>query len=156
MSAADLLADLARRGFTLAPEGDGIRVAPASRLTGDLRAAIRGRRAGLLALLRRPATGAAPAGPWDQARADALLAAVNARLDRALAPGGEADTPPRRNVAEVYRRVVANLHQSRDPLLWQAPQAVGMLLARWPRATPAGGNRTCNRVEMKQALLPGF
>jgi hypothetical protein len=54
VTATDLLSDLARRGFTLAPDGDGIRVCPASRLTEDLREAVRQHKPELLALLRSP------------------------------------------------------------------------------------------------------
>jgi hypothetical protein len=101
---------------------------------------------------RRAAT-AAPTPPggasgWDPARADAALAAVNARLDRALSAGGEADTPARRNVAETYRRVVAGYHRDRHPLLWEALEATEALLARWREATrslphPPQGASTC-------------
>jgi TubC N-terminal docking domain len=52
VTAADLLADLARQGFTLAPEGEDLRVRPASRLAEDLREAVRQHKAELLALLR--------------------------------------------------------------------------------------------------------
>jgi hypothetical protein len=51
-AAAELLAMLRGRGFTLAAEGHHIRVAPASRLTAELRDAIRANRAELLATLR--------------------------------------------------------------------------------------------------------
>jgi hypothetical protein len=53
MKPAELVADLARRGFALARAGDGIRVCPASALTDDLRQVIRDNKAALLALLRR-------------------------------------------------------------------------------------------------------
>jgi hypothetical protein len=58
VTAAELLADLARQGFSLTPEGSGIRVRPASRLSADLRQAIVANRVGLLDLL---AKGQAPA-----------------------------------------------------------------------------------------------
>jgi hypothetical protein len=141
VTAADLLEDLARQGFTLAAEGDGIRVRPASRLSEDLRQAVRRYKAELLAILSaqaaplpptRPSEPSAPsAAPWDAAVADAVLAAVNARLDRALAKGGEADTPARRNVVEAYRRVIAGYHRDRHPLLWESLAAAEGLLARW-------------------------
>jgi hypothetical protein len=70
-------------------------------------------------------------GGWDQPAADAVLAAVNAKLDRALAEGGEADTPARRNVADAYRRVIAGYHRDRHPLLWESLPAAEALLARW-------------------------
>jgi len=52
VTAIDLLADLARQGFSLIPEGDGIRVTPASRLTGELRQAVMSHKPALLAQLR--------------------------------------------------------------------------------------------------------
>jgi hypothetical protein len=55
MTAAELLADLTCRGFDLAREGTGIRIAPASRLTPELRAAVLERKAELLALGSCPA-----------------------------------------------------------------------------------------------------
>jgi hypothetical protein len=51
MSGAELLTDLARQGFSLTPEGGGIRVRPASRLSEDLREAIRTHKDELLAQL---------------------------------------------------------------------------------------------------------
>jgi hypothetical protein len=55
MNASDLLSDLIHQGFTLAPEGDFLRVHPASRLSDGLREQIRESRAELLALLRQEA-----------------------------------------------------------------------------------------------------
>lgn len=57
MVAADLLNDLRTSGFTLRVRGDSLHVAPAERLTDDLRAAIRANKPELLALLARPAEG---------------------------------------------------------------------------------------------------
>jgi hypothetical protein len=70
MTPAALLDDLTRQGFVLAREGAGIRVSPASRLTPELRTAIRANRADLLRLLagRGPAAeGRCPScgGPLD-------------------------------------------------------------------------------------------
>jgi hypothetical protein len=55
MQAADLLADLRARGFTLSREGGGIRVSPRCRLSPEIRSAIRAHKAELLALLAPPA-----------------------------------------------------------------------------------------------------
>jgi hypothetical protein len=60
VTAADLLAGLTRQGFTFAPEGDGIRVTPASRLTEADRQAIRANKAELLAMLVSVPTAATP------------------------------------------------------------------------------------------------
>jgi hypothetical protein len=68
---------------------------------------------------------------WDVARADSVLAEINALWDRAVAPGGEANTQARQNVAEAYRAAAARLHHKRDDLLWQTPAAAQALLARW-------------------------
>jgi hypothetical protein len=82
--AAELLADLIRQGFSLAPQGDGIRVTPISQLTADLRHTIVTYKPALLALL----TGAekpAAAFTWDQAGAEGLLAQLREALARAEA-----------------------------------------------------------------------
>jgi hypothetical protein len=51
MTAADLLADLSRRGFTLTAGTAGVRVSPFSRLQPEQRLAIRAHKAELLRLL---------------------------------------------------------------------------------------------------------
>ena len=51
MKTLALLVDLRRRGLTLAPEGMGVRVAPKSVLTPELREAVRTHKADLLAAL---------------------------------------------------------------------------------------------------------
>jgi hypothetical protein len=89
MRAVDLLTDLSSQGFTLAAEGGAIRVRPASRLTEDLRQAIRANKIELLAIISSPATlvtparqskpSAAPLAPWDAAEASRLL--VNLRFE---------------------------------------------------------------------------
>jgi TubC N-terminal docking domain len=89
VTAAELLADLTCQGFRLTREDDGISVRPASRLTGELRQAIRTHRPALLALLAVPAR-TAPVFCWDQAEAERLLAQMGealARVDRAVAAG---------------------------------------------------------------------
>ncbi len=63
-TAAVLLADLRRQGFTLAPAGNGIWVRPASRLSPEMRQAIAAHRSALLALLgESPAPPPAPTVP---------------------------------------------------------------------------------------------
>jgi hypothetical protein len=69
---------------------------------------------------------------WDQGAADAALAQINARLDRALAPGGKADTDGRRRAIEAYRRAVAAIVERRDPYLFKVLQDLEAgLFARW-------------------------
>jgi hypothetical protein len=121
VKAADLLEDLSRRGFTLAPEADGVRVTPASGLSADLRQAIQAHKPALLALLR----------PWDQARAAAALAEAEAavdRLERASRTDGQ------RRAAAAYRAAVRGLHARRDPLLFDdLAEHLGALAQRWAR-----------------------
>jgi DNA polymerase-1 len=63
MDTPELLADLRGRGFALTPDGaDGLRVAPASRLTDDLRDLIRENKTALLRLLRPFVLVTSPAG----------------------------------------------------------------------------------------------
>jgi hypothetical protein len=93
MTAAELLADLTREGFTLLPEEAGIRVTPASRLTPDVRKIIAEHKPALLALLaesRRPAT----VFVWDQAEADKLLADLREALARVGSAVAAREAPP--------------------------------------------------------------
>jgi hypothetical protein len=82
VTAAELLADLTRQGFVLTPEGNSIRVRPASRLPAALRQAIAVSKLGLLELLRADGRNANGSPPWDQAAADALLAELRDGLVR--------------------------------------------------------------------------
>src|SRR5262245_54557335 len=100
MTAAELLVDLARQGFTLAHEGYDIRVTPASRLTGELRQVIRAHKPALLALL---AERRAPAFVWEQAEADRLLAELRAEVVR-LGREEFRSAPP-----EMFRTLAADL-----------------------------------------------
>jgi DNA adenine methylase len=162
MSPAALLAELGRQGFTLVRDGDGILVHPVSRLPDTLRHEILANRAGLIALLREiTPEGDTPVTRWDPDRADAILAEVHARCDRALkelADGPEAelasslDEPTaslqrlndlglalraratveaRRNVVAVCREVAALHHRDRDQLLWSELESLDELFARW-------------------------
>jgi hypothetical protein len=99
MTAAELLADLTRQGFNLAPEGDGIGVRPARRLTEQQQEAIRAHKPALLTLLAAPPQ-LAPSFTWDQAEAERLLGQIRealARVERAVA----ADEAPAHRVAVV-------------------------------------------------------
>jgi hypothetical protein len=70
--------------------------------------------------------------PWDEARADAVLAAALAVLDGPLAR--LAQTEPRREVLGDYRAIVLDYHQNRDDMLWEAVARLELLLARWVAA----------------------
>jgi len=121
VSAADLLTHCHTLGIDLAAgEGGALLWDSDADPPAELLAALAEHKAELLILLQPP---------WDRARADAELAAIGARLDRALKY--EAGTEARKNVLEAYRRVTAGYHGRRDPLLWEALQAVEGLLARW-------------------------
>jgi hypothetical protein len=76
--------ELTRQGFALAAEGGGIRVAPAGRLTPELRQAVRAHKPGLLALLTGAQLDAVrtegdscvptvPTVPWDEVAAALLV-----------------------------------------------------------------------------------
>jgi hypothetical protein len=92
MSAVNLLTDLIHLGFSLAAEGDSIRVRPASQLTEDLRQAIRANKTELLAIISSPAAvvtplrpskpSAAPLAPWDAAEASRLLEELRFEIQR--------------------------------------------------------------------------
>ncbi len=100
MGARELLANLADAGLSITAEGDRLLIRPGSKLTDDLRTAIRAEKPALLALL----TGAAPAlqsrpywlataeadhchaHPWD----DATCARFAARVGRFLRLGIDA------------------------------------------------------------------
>jgi hypothetical protein len=89
VTAAELLADLTRQGFTLARAGEGIRVTPTSRLTAEQRRAIVAHKPALLALLAGLERWYG-AFAWDQAEADYLLARLReglARVETAVAAG---------------------------------------------------------------------
>jgi hypothetical protein len=150
LTTADLLFEIALRGARLVPEGDHLRpkVLPGTSVE-DLREPIRAHKAQILALLRVLDGVPAPAGRWDPARARATLAAVGARLD--WIRDHLADTPARRDVLDTYRGAVARLAHRRDPLLWDIPQAVEMLVDRWRQ----GRNRTVPTPHPDSSSLSG-
>jgi hypothetical protein len=100
MTAADLLADLRRRGVTLAAAGDRLRWCPREALSGEEREALARHKPELLAILAarvellppaRPSTTSTPsAAPWDEDDADGL---VNAALARRRQVFGLPDWP---------------------------------------------------------------
>jgi hypothetical protein len=82
-----------------------------------------------------PAPG--PADGWDDARAVQVVAAVHARIDRALQVGGEADTDARRRNAAIDKKLAEDFCRNRDPILWNFLASVEGVLARW-RRSPGG------------------
>jgi hypothetical protein len=98
VTAAELLADLTREGFSLVPEGDGIRVTPVSRLTPTARQAIAAHKPALLALLAAPPRGM-PTFVWDQAEAERLLGEVRGAIARVEAAVAAGEAPPVRLAA---------------------------------------------------------
>jgi hypothetical protein len=119
VSAQKLLADLQEKGFALAPEGDGIWVTPSSRLTAELRQAIRAAKADLRALLsptlpskdrKDPASTVqtATTTPWDQPAADAVVAGLQERRQLLYGPSmSPSDQDSRRRLGQWMDRVDA-------------------------------------------------
>jgi hypothetical protein len=111
MTAADLLADLTRQGFSLSAEGGGIRVTPASHLTAEQRKAIQAHKPALLALLPRTA----PAFSWDQAEAERLLDHLRCELARLEHTWPGAKFPPAKaNAVQIAVEVCESYVQDHD------------------------------------------
>ena len=68
---------------------------------------------------------------WDATRAAALVAEVDRLIEKEVTPGGAANTEARRRVLRNDRSIIRRLQQARDPLLWEWPEAIFRLLARW-------------------------
>lgn len=89
MGAHELLHDLTRAGVTLTAVGDRLRVRPASKMTDDLRAAVRAAKPELLTLLARPhrlspvEADEAHHEPWD----DAVIERFTVRVMRFMRHG---------------------------------------------------------------------
>ncbi|HKI36280.1 MAG TPA: hypothetical protein VKA46_30765 [Gemmataceae bacterium] len=132
MTTTELLAELACQGFSLTPDGDGIRVTPASRLTAELREAIKTHKAELLALLEgreEPDTALA----WDQAEAERLLAELRdrlARLERTW-PGGKFP-PVKANVLQIGVEVCEAYVRDHDLEASRGWDALALLRAAVP------------------------
>jgi hypothetical protein len=75
---------------------------------------------------------ASPHG-WDVMRAAAVVAQVNVLIDAALAQRGVAEIPSRRQILANERQIVRGLELHHDPYLWEWPEALSNLLARWAR-----------------------
>jgi hypothetical protein len=69
--------------------------------------------------------------PWDAAGATGVISQVDALIDAALAPGGQAATLARRRILANERIIVRRLERDHDPFLWNWPEALDRLLARW-------------------------
>jgi hypothetical protein len=72
--------------------------------------------------------------PWDQAKADATLAEALARL--AAIEAKVQDQPVHLRVLAVFRTVIDRAYANRDWVLWDAPEEVDRLLARWGLEAP--------------------
>ena len=167
MTAAELLADLRRRGVALAPKGDRLTVdAPKGAVTDELRRSITDHKAELLALLE---VGAATA---EVGRIEADLTAKNARLlelctgdDRAAADRLQAQIraivggewwPAKRWEARALDRL-GRLHEADRFLLEDPDEAVGV---DGHRLVPSGRAETeeparCCVVHADRPLAPG-
>jgi hypothetical protein len=141
VSAAELLASLTREGLTLDPEGEGIRVTPASRLTPAARQAIAAHKPALLdllAALRRPTSAFA----WDQVEAERLLAEVREALARVEAAVAAGKAPPaRRDVLRTWLEVAEGFVSDREREAACGWDALELLrgTARQVRRAAAGG-----------------
>jgi hypothetical protein len=120
MTDSALLQMLAEHGVTLFLNGDRLRFrAAAGAYTEDLRKAVAERHTELVALL---------AG-WDQAKADAALAAALARCDRAMKE--DARTDGQRRAVDTYRAAVRRLFERRDPYLFTVLLDLERAFAGW-------------------------
>jgi hypothetical protein len=76
--------------------------------------------------------GGQPEGPaWDSARAAAIVAEVERRIDAVLAHGGLTGRRSRRQILANERVIVRRMAQEEDSALWAWPAALDNLLARW-------------------------
>jgi hypothetical protein len=75
---------------------------------------------------------------WDVLRAAAVVAQVNVLIDAALAQRGVAVIPSRRQILTNERLIVRGLELNHDPYLWEWPEALSNLLARWARWDTSG------------------
>jgi hypothetical protein len=139
MTATELLAAAERAGLQVRAAGERL-IVRGPRAAEALGRVLLARKAEVLAVLT-----AKPAAAWDAARAAAVVAEVDARIDAAVAPGGAANTDVRRRLLANERIIVRRLEHARDPLLWDWPASIGCLLARWRRADSAS-ERVANRL----------
>jgi hypothetical protein len=71
---------------------------------------------------------------WDSDCAAIIIAKVDALIDAAIAPGGIANTPARRQLLEIDRQLIRRYDRERDPLLWswfEPGRGTAGLIARW-------------------------
>lgn len=91
------------------------------------------------------ASSSPPTDGWDGNRAIEIQAAVNARLDAAVAtiPANHPHRQARLNVLANERGIVAGLLAKRDPILWGWLDSLKQLLERWSekdRGCPPGNH----------------
>jgi hypothetical protein len=131
----DLLAEARAAGLTARAEGDRL-VVRGPRSAEALMRRLLAHKPDVLAALAPPAPATPPAADaWDDARAAQVVAAVHARIDRALQVGGEADTDARRKNALIDKKLAEDFRRERDLTLWGFLANVEGVLARW-RRTP--------------------
>ena len=151
MTTSDLLADLTRQGFTFAPDGDGIRVTPASRLTAEQREAIRAHKPALLALLAAPLR-PAPAFLWDQAEAERLLADLREALARIEAAVAAGKAPPvRLAVLRTWLEVAEGYVSDRERETARGWKAFDLLRRAARHALLAAGGRALGSEDVPTA-----
>jgi hypothetical protein len=141
VTAAELLADLTRDGFTLVREGEGIRVSPVSRLTPAARRAIAAHKPALLALLAAPRR-QAHTFAWDQAEAERLLAEVREATAYVEAAVKAGQAPPvRLAVLRIWLKVAEGYVSDREREATRGWDALELLrgAARQARRAAADG-----------------
>jgi hypothetical protein len=151
MTIEALLAAAAAAGVEVRVEGERLTIR-GPRTAEALGHALLERKGEVLMALaaRRPATlpcpspprgnaGCQPEGPaWDSARAAAVVAEVERRIDAALAQGEPTDKPSRRQILANERVMVRRMVQQEDAALWAWPAALDHLLARWSERDGTG------------------
>jgi hypothetical protein len=135
-----LLAEAAAAGLSVSVQDDRLLVR-GPRGAEEVGRALLRRKAEVMPLLQTlaPPLAPVPSVPcdgWDTTRADAALAAIHARLDRAVAARGEANTLARRNVVDSVRRVVGEHHRTHDALLWTDLVETERRLGWWRNGYP--------------------
>jgi hypothetical protein len=69
--------------------------------------------------------------PWNAVGAAEVVVKVDAIIDAALERGRPFISPARRQILANERCIVRRLVQNHDPFLWNWPEALVRLLARW-------------------------
>jgi hypothetical protein len=144
VTAAELLSDLIRQGFSITPDGAGIRVKPASRLTTELREAIRAHKAVLLGLLTDAKTSAAPRA-WDQAEAERLLAQLREGITRFELTWPDGKFPPvMANILRIGVEVCEAYIRDHELEVARGWDALALLRDAVPRFLSLADSHNCN------------